>query len=186
MGGAVAIRTDFSAGELRGLARPAEDADQARRLLSSAAVFDGMSRKAAAEIGAMGRQTLRRYRARVRSGTDTRTGSALPTLASAALAAFKTAVNTWLPKMDEVTRQEALAFANAWRPTPAPEPGQSPYGLLKLQRPSEMPIESINRQSEWYCRLFPTRLSKITNDELVTTSGGFRDFGIDELLQSRK
>jgi hypothetical protein len=62
MGGAVAIRTDFSAGELRGLARPAEDADQARRLLSLAAVFDGMSRKAAAEIGAMGRQTLRDWR----------------------------------------------------------------------------------------------------------------------------
>jgi transposase len=59
MGAAVAIRTDFSAGELRGLAKRAEDADQARRLLSLAAVLDGMSRKAAAEIGAMDRQTLR-------------------------------------------------------------------------------------------------------------------------------
>jgi predicted phage terminase large subunit-like protein len=29
-------------------------------------------------------------------------------------------------------------------------------------------------QSKWYCRLFPTRLSKITDDELVTTDGGFR------------
>jgi predicted phage terminase large subunit-like protein len=28
--------------------------------------------------------------------------------------------------------------------------------------------------SPWYCRLFPTRLSKATNDELVTTNGGFR------------
>ena len=59
MGAAVAIRTDFSAGELRGLAKRAEDADQAHRLLSLAAVLDGMSRKAAAEIGAMDRQTLR-------------------------------------------------------------------------------------------------------------------------------
>src|SRR3974377_2466395 len=59
MGAAVAIRTDFSAGELRGLAKGAEDADQARRLLSLAAVRDGMNRKAAAEIGAMDRQTLR-------------------------------------------------------------------------------------------------------------------------------
>jgi transposase len=41
------------------LAKRAEDADQARRLLSLAAVLDGMSRKAAAEIGAMDRQTLR-------------------------------------------------------------------------------------------------------------------------------
>jgi putative transposase len=58
MGAAVRLRTDFSAGELRLLAKRAEDADQARRLLSLAAVLDGMSRKAAAEIGAMDRQTL--------------------------------------------------------------------------------------------------------------------------------
>jgi transposase len=48
----VPLRTDFSAGELRA-------SDQSRRLLSLAAVLDGMSRKAAAEIGAMDRQTLR-------------------------------------------------------------------------------------------------------------------------------
>ncbi len=59
MGVAVPLRADFSAGELRLLAKRAEDADQARRLLSLAAVLDGMSRKAAAEIGAMDRQTLR-------------------------------------------------------------------------------------------------------------------------------
>src|SRR6516164_3219457 len=59
MGAAVPLRTDFSAGELRHLAKRVEDADQARRLLSLAAVLDGMSRKDAAEIGAMDRQTLR-------------------------------------------------------------------------------------------------------------------------------
>ena len=59
MGAAVPLRTDFSAGELRQLAKRAGDADQARRLLSLAAVLDGMSRQAAAEIGAMDRQTLR-------------------------------------------------------------------------------------------------------------------------------
>ena len=59
MGAAVPLRTDFSAGELRALAKRAEDADQARRLLSLAAVLDGMSRKTAAEMGAMDRQTLR-------------------------------------------------------------------------------------------------------------------------------
>jgi transposase len=56
---AVPLRADFNSSELRGLAKRAEDADQARRLLSLAAVLDGMSRKAAAEIGAMDRQTLR-------------------------------------------------------------------------------------------------------------------------------
>jgi transposase len=59
MGAAVALRTDFSAGELRQLAKRAEDADQARRLLSLAAVRDGMSRQDAAKIGGMDRQTLR-------------------------------------------------------------------------------------------------------------------------------
>ena len=59
MGAAVRLREDFSAAELRGLAKAAEDADQARRLLSLAAVHDGMSRATAAEIGAMDRQTLR-------------------------------------------------------------------------------------------------------------------------------
>ena len=59
MGAAVPLRTDFSADELRQLAKRAEDADQTRRLLSLAAVLDGMNRKDAAEIGAMDRQTLR-------------------------------------------------------------------------------------------------------------------------------
>jgi hypothetical protein len=59
MAAAVALRTDFSASELRQLAKRAEDADQARRLLSLAAALDGMSRKDAAAIGAMDRQTLR-------------------------------------------------------------------------------------------------------------------------------
>ena len=56
MGAAVPLRTDFSAGELRQLAKRAEDVDQARRLLSLAAVLDGQNRKVAAEIGATGRR----------------------------------------------------------------------------------------------------------------------------------
>jgi transposase len=59
MGTAAPLRTAFSTGELRQLAKRAEDVDQARWLLSLAAVLDGQSRKAAAEIGAMDRQTLR-------------------------------------------------------------------------------------------------------------------------------
>jgi hypothetical protein len=56
---AVPLRADFSAGELTQLAKPAEGAGQSQRLLSLAAVLDGMSRKAAAEIGAMDQQALR-------------------------------------------------------------------------------------------------------------------------------
>ena len=59
MGSAVKMRTDYSAAELRRLAKASKDANQSRRLLSLAAVLDGMSREEAARIGGMDRQTLR-------------------------------------------------------------------------------------------------------------------------------
>jgi len=59
MPSAVRLRTDFTAGELRRLAKKAKDANQSRRLLSLAAVVDGMSRAEAAMMGGMDRQTLR-------------------------------------------------------------------------------------------------------------------------------
>jgi transposase len=59
MPSAVRLRTDFTAGELRRLAKKAKEANQSRRLLSLAAVLDGMSRTEAAMIGGMDRQTLR-------------------------------------------------------------------------------------------------------------------------------
>src|SRR5262249_18753877 len=59
MGQAIAVRTDYTAGEVRGLAKRVKDAAQARRLLAIAAVLDGASRTDAAKIGGMDRQTLR-------------------------------------------------------------------------------------------------------------------------------
>ena len=59
MPAAVRIRTDYSAGELRRLAAGTKNANQSRRLLSLAAVLDGMNRTEAARIGGMDRQTLR-------------------------------------------------------------------------------------------------------------------------------
>ncbi len=59
MGQATAVRTDFTAGEVRWFARRAKDAAQARRLLAIAAVLDGASREDAAKVGGMERQTLR-------------------------------------------------------------------------------------------------------------------------------
>lgn len=55
----VVLRDDFDAAAVRRLAREAQDADQARRLLAIAAVYEGMSRADAARIGGMDRQTLR-------------------------------------------------------------------------------------------------------------------------------
>ena len=59
MPSAVRLREDYSAKELRALARRSKDVNQSRRLLSLAAVRDGMDRGGAAKIGGMDRQTLR-------------------------------------------------------------------------------------------------------------------------------
>jgi transposase len=59
MASAVRLREDYSAEELRALARRSKTVKQSRRLLSLAAIRDGMDRGAAARIGGMDRQTLR-------------------------------------------------------------------------------------------------------------------------------
>lgn len=58
MPSAISLRSDFTASALRRLAGASRHARQSRRLLSLAAVLDGMSRDAAARIGGMDRQTL--------------------------------------------------------------------------------------------------------------------------------
>ena len=59
MASGVSLREDYSAAELRRLAALSKNANQSRRLLSLAAVLDGMNRTQAARIGGMDRQTLR-------------------------------------------------------------------------------------------------------------------------------
>jgi transposase len=59
MSNAVPVRSDYTSGQLRALAKRSRDAAQARRFLSLAAVIDGASRTEAAKIGGMDRQTLR-------------------------------------------------------------------------------------------------------------------------------
>jgi transposase len=59
MPSAVTLREDYSVEELRALARRSKTVNQSRRLLSLAAVRDGMDRGAAAKVGGMDRQTLR-------------------------------------------------------------------------------------------------------------------------------
>jgi transposase len=59
MGKAIGITGEWTAAELRRLAAGSKHANQSRRLLSLAAVLDGMNRTEAARIGVMDRQTLR-------------------------------------------------------------------------------------------------------------------------------
>ena len=55
----IALREDFDALALRGLAKKTRDANQSRRLLALAAIYDGGSRGQAARIGGVGLQTMR-------------------------------------------------------------------------------------------------------------------------------
>jgi transposase-like protein len=59
MGRAIAVRRDYTVGEVRRFAKEAKDVAQARRLLAIAAVLDGASRTGVAKIVGMDRQTLR-------------------------------------------------------------------------------------------------------------------------------
>ncbi len=95
----VKIRTDYSAAELRRLAASSKDANRSRRLLSLAAVLDGMNREDAARIGGMDRQTLRdwvhRFNAEGPDGLkDICSKGASSRLAPEQLAAFAEVVET--------------------------------------------------------------------------------------------
>jgi transposase len=59
MSAAVPLREDFTAADLRQLARASRDAAQSRRLLALATIYDGGSRTDAARTGAVGLQTVR-------------------------------------------------------------------------------------------------------------------------------
>src|SRR3954465_1386962 len=55
----IALRPDYDAARLRGLAKAARNAGQSRRLLALAEIYDGSSRTRAARIGGVGLQTIR-------------------------------------------------------------------------------------------------------------------------------
>lgn len=59
MSAAVRLREDYEAQHLRALAKASRDANQTRRLLALAAIYDGGARGAAATIGGVGLQTVR-------------------------------------------------------------------------------------------------------------------------------
>jgi len=59
MAAPIRMRDDYSASELRRLARESSDANQCRRLLALAAILEGCSRSEAARIGGVGLQIIR-------------------------------------------------------------------------------------------------------------------------------
>jgi transposase len=59
MPNAIALRSDFTGGDLRGLARHSKDAAQARRLLALAVIYDGGTRSEVARLGNVTLQIVR-------------------------------------------------------------------------------------------------------------------------------
>ena len=59
MAAPIGLREEFDALALRGLAKKTRDANQSRRLLAIAEIYDGGSRGDAARIGGVGLQTIR-------------------------------------------------------------------------------------------------------------------------------
>ena len=59
MAAPVPLRKDFDAAQLRSLARETRNANQSRRLLALAEVYDGRSRSAAARVGGVSLQIVR-------------------------------------------------------------------------------------------------------------------------------
>jgi len=59
MAAAIGVRGDYEARQLRELAKRSREANQTRRLLALAAIYDGGSRTEAAKIGGVGLQTIR-------------------------------------------------------------------------------------------------------------------------------
>jgi transposase len=110
MPSAVKLRDDYSAADLRGLAKRSKDANQSRRLLSLAAVCEGKDRTEAARIGGMDRQTLRdwvhRFNADGPEGLrDLHGGGREPRLSQDQLAELSAIVETGPdPKVDGVVR----------------------------------------------------------------------------------
>lgn len=68
MAAAIALRGDFDGAVLRGLAKRTRDANQARRLLALAEIYDGGERRDAARIGGVGVQIVRDWVVRFNAG----------------------------------------------------------------------------------------------------------------------
>lgn len=113
----IELRNDYSADDLRGLARKSRDAKQARRLMALAGVVDGLSRADAAAVGLMDRQTLRdwvyRFNEQGPEGlTDRKSTGPRPKLTAEQLATLKEVVTAGPePATDGVVRWRCADLA---------------------------------------------------------------------------
>lgn len=106
----IPLRDDYTAGDLRALARRAKDAKQARRLLALSLIYDGERRADAARHGGVDVQTIRDWVLRFNAhGSDSlidgKSTGAPPKLTAAQKAALARAVEDGpAPHLDGVVR----------------------------------------------------------------------------------
>ena len=119
MAAAIMLRSDYSADDLRGLAKASRDARQTRRLLALASIYDGGSRTAAARIGGVGLQIVRDWVVRFNADgpgglLDRKAPGQAPRLTAEQLAALAQAVEVGpKPYLDGVVRWRLIDLA-AW------------------------------------------------------------------------
>lgn len=107
---AIPLRTDYDASKARALARRSSNANQVRRLLAIAAVYEGMNRAGAAAVGGMDRQSLcnwvHRFNAEGPAGLiDRKPPGAVPKLTAAERAELAALVEAGPdPQVDGVVR----------------------------------------------------------------------------------
>ena len=114
---AIALRDDYDAARLRQAARDSDDAGQVRRLLALAAIYEGVPRAEAAQIGGVTRQIVRdwvlRFNADGPDGLiDRKAPGKTPLLGPAERAALAQAIEDGpMPAVDGVVRWRLVDLA---------------------------------------------------------------------------
>ncbi len=123
MAGPVALRDDFESAALRLLARRTRDANQSRRLLALAEIYDGGKRGDAARIGGVGLQTVRDWVLRLNAAgpdglVDTKAPGPMPKLDRAQRQALARIVESGpIPAVHGVVRWRLIGLARwVWEP----------------------------------------------------------------------
>src|SRR3984957_16283636 len=177
MPSAVRLREDYSAEALRGLARRSKDVNQSRRLLSLAAVRDGMDRGSGAKIGGMDRLTLRDWVHRFNGSgleglVDNWTEGPEPRLSAEQLAQFAqiveagpdrekggscVGVGVGSPSNASSRRGSAATFIRAMsesssRNSASPPSGRGPVIQLRTSGPSRLSKRMARPVCKGFCR----------------------------------
>jgi transposase len=110
MGAPIPLRNDYDGAALRHLAKGSDDANQTRRLLALATIYDGSRRSAAAKVGGVGLQIVRDWVVRFNAAgpdglIDRKAPGKEPKLNDAQRRALAKAVETGpIPAVDGVVR----------------------------------------------------------------------------------